>query len=114
MGLHVTIASIPGAGRTRSGDACEHRQFGSVHVAALAISGHMIWDVNLGDTEVAAEPRQRYQNYSQLTYDLEHPDKVEPFFAPDTPLLVRNPRLFWQLLAALLAALNLLQLFLRK
>lgn len=63
---------------------------------------------------VAAEPGQRYQNYSQLTYDLDHPDKVEPFFAPDTPLLERNPLLVWQLLVALLAALNLLQLYLRK
>ncbi len=63
---------------------------------------------------VAAEPARRYQNYSQLTFDLEHPDKVEPFFAPDTPLLERNPLLVWQLLAALLAALNLLQFFLRK
>lgn len=63
---------------------------------------------------VAAAPAQRYQNYSQLTFDLEHPDKVEPFFAPDTPLLERNPLLVWQLLAALLAALNLLQFFLRK
>jgi serine/threonine protein phosphatase PrpC len=63
---------------------------------------------------VAAEPAQRYQNYSQLTFDLEHPDKVEPFFAPDTPLLERNPLLVWKLLAALLAALNLLQFFLRK
>jgi serine/threonine protein phosphatase PrpC len=63
---------------------------------------------------VAAEPGRRYQNYSQLTYDLDHPDKVEPFFAPDTPLLERNPLLVWQLLAALLAALNLLQIFLRK
>ncbi len=63
---------------------------------------------------VAADPTQRYQHYSQLTFDLEHPDKVEPFFAPDTPLLERNPLLVWQLLAALLAALNLLQFFLRK
>lgn len=63
---------------------------------------------------VAAEPAQRYQNYSQLTFDLEHPDTVEPFFAPDTPLLERNPLLVWQLLAALFAALNLLQFFLKK
>ena len=40
---------------------------------------------------VAADPTQRYQHYSQLTYDLEHPAKV-----------------------ALLAALNLWQFFLRK
>lgn len=63
---------------------------------------------------VAAEPSRRYQNYSQLTFDLEHPGQVEPFFAPDTPLLERNPLLFWQLLAAILAALNLWQFFLRK
>lgn len=63
---------------------------------------------------VAAEPERRYQNYSQLTFDLTHPDKVEPFFAPDTPLLERNPLLVWQLLAAVLAALNLLQFYLRK
>ncbi len=63
---------------------------------------------------VAAEPGQRYQNYSQLVFDLEHPAQVEPFFAPDTPLLERNPLLVWQLLAAVLAALNLLQFYLRK
>jgi hypothetical protein len=39
---------------------------------------------------------------------------VEPFFAPDTPLIERNPLLLWQLLAAVLAALNLLQFYLRK
>ncbi len=61
---------------------------------------------------ITADPTRRYQHYSQLMFDLEHPDKVEPFFAPDTPLLERNPLLFWQLLAALLAALNLLQFFL--
>ncbi|HEY8994225.1 MAG TPA: protein phosphatase 2C domain-containing protein [Lacunisphaera sp.] len=63
---------------------------------------------------VAAEPAQRYQNYSQLTFDLEHPDQVEPFFAPDTPLFERNPLLAWKLVAALFAALNLLQFYLRK
>ena len=63
---------------------------------------------------VAAAPDQRYQHYSQLTFDLEHPAQVEPFFAPDTPLLERNPLLLWKLLAAALAALNLLQFFLRK
>jgi serine/threonine protein kinase len=63
---------------------------------------------------VAANPTDRYQNYSQLTYDLSHPDQVDPYFAPDTPLLERNPLLVWQLLAAVLAALNLLQFYLRK
>lgn len=63
---------------------------------------------------VTAEPARRYQNYSQLAFDLEHPDKVEPFFAPDTPLLERNPLLFWQLFAALLAICNVLQVYFRK
>ena len=63
---------------------------------------------------VAAEPTHRYQNYSQLTYDLNHPAQVEPYFAPDAPLLERNPLLAWQLFAAVLAALNLLQFYLQK
>ncbi|HYC73037.1 MAG TPA: bifunctional protein-serine/threonine kinase/phosphatase [Opitutaceae bacterium] len=59
---------------------------------------------------VATEPARRYQHYSELAFDLEHPAKVEPFFAPDTPLFERHPLLFWQLTAAALAALNLVQL----
>src|SRR6478609_2780080 len=51
---------------------------------------------------IAVAPAQRYQNYSQLTFDLDHPGQVEPFFAPDTPLLERNPLLVWKLLAAAL------------
>lgn len=63
---------------------------------------------------VAADPARRYQHYSELAFDLEHPAAVEPFFAPDTPLLERNPLLLWQLIAAALAGLNLLQLFLHR
>ena len=63
---------------------------------------------------VAVEPAHRYQNYSQLAFDLTHPSEVEPYFAPDAPLLERNPLLVWQLFAAVLAALNLLQFYLRK
>lgn len=63
---------------------------------------------------VATDPERRYQHYSQLMFDLEHPAKVEPFFAADTPLFERHPRLAWQLVAAALAVLNLFQLWTRR
>lgn len=62
---------------------------------------------------IAVQPEQRYQHYSELAFDLEHPAEVEPFIDPAAPLSQRNPLLLWKLIAGLLAALNLLQLWLR-
>jgi serine/threonine protein phosphatase PrpC len=54
---------------------------------------------------LSIEPERRYQHYSELAFDLAHPDRVEPFYHTDAPLLVRNPlgfyrTGFWILLAA--------------
>jgi serine/threonine protein kinase len=56
---------------------------------------------------LSIEPERRYQHYSELAFDLAHPDRVEPFYHSDAPLLVRNPlgfyrAGFWVLLAATL------------
>ncbi len=45
---------------------------------------------------IARKPELRYQNYSELAFDLAHPDKVEPCFEEDAPLLERNPLLFYK------------------
>jgi serine/threonine protein phosphatase PrpC len=55
---------------------------------------------------ISIEPERRYQHYSELAFDLAHPDRVEPFYHSDTPLIVRNPlgfyrTGFWILLAAI-------------
>lgn len=63
---------------------------------------------------ISLEPERRYQHFSQMLFELAHPDQVEPFFRKDAPLFERNPlgfyrAGFWVLLAACLFLL--IQLF---
>ncbi len=60
-----------------------------------------------------ADPERRYQHYSELAYDLAHPDKVEPWPAREPGLIDRDPLLFFKILCVILALLNILQLLLR-
>lgn len=55
--------------------------------------------------ELAAE--RRYQNFSELTFDLTHPDSVASHHRKGAPLLERNPVLFYQFLSLGLFLLNL-------
>ncbi len=53
---------------------------------------------------LSIEPGSRYQHFSELAFDLAHPDKVEPFFHKDVPFVFRDPLAFyrtgfWALLA---------------
>ncbi|MEO7413527.1 MAG: protein phosphatase 2C domain-containing protein [Opitutaceae bacterium] len=57
------------------------------------------------------EAEHRYQNFSELTYDLSHPDRVAPHHRKGAPLLERNPLLLFQLLLLVSALLNLFLLF---
>jgi len=51
---------------------------------------------------VAADPAHRYQNFSEMAYDLDHPGKVEPYHRKDAPLLERNPLRFYKALSLIL------------
>ncbi|WP_200762519.1 bifunctional protein-serine/threonine kinase/phosphatase [Nitrosophilus alvini] len=44
----------------------------------------------------------RYSHYSMMLYDLEHPEKVQPYLK-NRPFIERNPLLFYKTLSALLA-----------
>lgn len=61
-----------------------------------------------------ARAADRYELYSELAYDLEHPSKVVPFHRPDAPLLERDPVGFWKGVALLLALLHLLRFWLAR
>ena len=56
---------------------------------------------------IARKPERRYQNYSELAFDLAHPDKVEPCYEENAPLLERNPLLFYKTGFFILAGLCL-------
>jgi serine/threonine protein kinase len=45
---------------------------------------------------VSPDPEMRYQNYSEMLFDLEHPDHVAPFRAKGVGLINRNPAAFYK------------------
>jgi serine/threonine protein phosphatase PrpC len=62
---------------------------------------------------LSARPERRYQNYSEMLFELEHPEQVAPFYAEDLPLLERDPLRFYRtgffiLLGAVIALLLVL------
>jgi serine/threonine protein kinase len=61
---------------------------------------------------VHPDPRQRYDELSEFAFDLRHPNKAL-LGTSSTPLIERNPLLFWQALSLLLTLVSLLLLLLQ-
>ncbi len=59
----------------------------------------------------AARPEERYQNFSEMKFDLENPAGVKPWFRKDAPLLERNPLLFFKVALMLSLGFNILLLW---
>jgi serine/threonine protein kinase len=59
---------------------------------------------------VNPDPHQRYEELSEFMFDLRHPNRQFLQSSP-APLMQRNPLLFWQGLAAILAAVVLALLY---
>jgi serine/threonine protein kinase len=68
------------------------------------------WLESVALRAVAVEPDDRYQTYSEMKFDLQNPEKVRPWFRKDTPLLERNPLLFYKTGFFILAIVVLLLL----
>lgn len=48
---------------------------------------------------ISPEIESRYQSFSEMAYELAHPEKVLPFYRKNTPLIERNPLLLYKLLS---------------
>lgn len=81
--------------------------FGAPKRAALLNPNIPHWLDAVIMRSIARKPERRYQNYSELAFDLAHPEKVEACFEEDAPLLERNPLLFYKTGFFILAALCL-------
>lgn len=55
----------------------------------------------------AIQAESRYSHFSELLFDLANPDKVKPWHAENSPLIERNPVLFWKSAAILFALISL-------
>ena len=81
--------------------------FGAPKRAALLNPNIPHWLDAVIMRSIARKPERRYENYSELAFDLGHPEKVEACFEEDAPLLERNPLLFYKTGFFILAALCL-------
>ncbi|SFV57753.1 Protein kinase B [hydrothermal vent metagenome] len=46
---------------------------------------------------IAIKPEERYQNYSEMLYDIENPNRVKPYFDKSKPLMQRDPLKFFKI-----------------
>jgi hypothetical protein len=58
---------------------------------------------------VHPDPYQRYESLSEFTFDLRHPN-AKYLNSATTPLIERNPSLFWKCATAILACVVLVLL----
>lgn len=66
-----------------------------------------LWLEAIAARATAVAPEQRYESYSEMLFELENPAKVQPFHRPGTPLLERNPLLFFKIGFFFLLAVSL-------
>ena len=71
--------------------------FGSVRAAAVLNPHVPPWLEAIVMRATVADPDRRQQTYSEILFELENPAKVEAFFRAGTPLLERNPLLFYKI-----------------
>jgi hypothetical protein len=59
---------------------------------------------------IETDPQKRYGHYTQMLYELTHPEKVEPYFQKSASLVERNPLTACRIVLGIAIALNILQL----
>jgi len=66
-----------------------------------------LWLDSIISRAITSELDLRYKNYSEMLYDLEHPEKVKPFYDKSRPLIQNNPLLFFKIGFFVMLASNL-------
>jgi len=61
---------------------------------------------------IAIDKEQRYAHYSEMDYELTHPQKVKPYFIKNAPLIEKSPLLFYKRAFMLMALINFILIYL--
>ncbi|MEA2073679.1 MAG: bifunctional protein-serine/threonine kinase/phosphatase, partial [Campylobacterota bacterium] len=61
---------------------------------------------------IAIDKEQRYSHYSEMNYELSHPNKVKPYFIKNAPLIVKSPHIFYKRAFTLMTFLNFMLIYL--
>jgi len=59
---------------------------------------------------ISSNTKKRYEHYSEMLFDLTHPDKVEPYFGFGTSFQEKNPILFYRIAFTVSFLVNLILL----
>ncbi len=70
-----------------------------------------LWLDNIILKALSPDESRRYQNYSEMIYELENPNKVKAFYAKDTPILERNPILTCKVGFIMMLVINVILFF---
>jgi serine/threonine protein phosphatase PrpC len=60
---------------------------------------------------VALDKDQRYEHYSEMNYELTHPQKVKPYFIKDAPLIEKSPLLFYKSAFSIMTFVNFVLIY---
>ncbi len=61
---------------------------------------------------IAIEKKQRYSHYSEMNFELVHPEKVKPYFIKDAPLITKSPLVFYKRAFMLMTFINFALIYL--
>jgi len=61
---------------------------------------------------IAIDKAQRYSHYSEMYYELTHPEKVKPYFIKNAPLIEKSPHIFYKRAFTLMTLVNFTLIYL--
>jgi serine/threonine protein phosphatase PrpC len=61
---------------------------------------------------IALDKDQRYEHYSEMEYELTHPQKVKPYFIKNAPLIEKSPLLFYKSAFTIMTFINFILIYL--
>ncbi len=61
---------------------------------------------------ITIDKEQRYSHYSEMHYELTHPEKVKPYFTKDAPLIEKSPLIFYKRAFILMTFVNFILIYL--
>jgi serine/threonine protein phosphatase PrpC len=61
---------------------------------------------------IAIDKEQRYSHYSEMHYELTHPEKVKPYFIKDAPLIEKSPLIFYKRAFMIMTFINFILIYL--
>jgi len=70
------------------------------------------WLNNILSKAISRDSKKRYAHYSEMLFDLTHPEEVKPYFGFGMSLQEKNPVLFYRMAFSLSFLLNLILLYL--